>query len=309
MHFVAIFNQDGGTFRTMDIADFIGDAERIFVAAGHTIDCRPVSGDKLQDALVAAVADPAVDVLIAGGGDGTISSAAAACFESGKPLAVLPAGTMNLFARSLGMPLDMHAALEAIASGELAEVDIATANGRPFVHQYSVGMHSRLVRIRNGLEYSNRLGKIFASIRAVGEALRRPLRFDAVIRTGTRIETRRATAISVSNNPLSEGHVPYAEVIDGGVLGVYVVRPMSALALLRLLLGLVFGNWKQHPLVAETEVKEVVLGFPRRKSSARAVIDGELVPLPAEVRISIHPRGLRVIRPGVPAEPVLAARV
>ena len=308
MHFVAILNQDGGTFRTMDIPTFVSDAERIFAAAGHTIDCRPVSGDNLPDELAASVRDPAVDVLIAGGGDGTISTAAAACFESGKPLAVLPAGTMNLFARSLGMPLDMLAALAAIAAGDLSEVDIATANGRPFVHQYSVGMHSRLVRIRNGLEYSNRLGKILASIRAVGEALRRPLRFDAVIRTGTRIETRRATAISVSNNPLSEGHAPYAETIDGGVLGVYVVRPMGAIALARLLLGLFIGNWKQHPLVTETEVNEVTLAFPRRKSSARAVIDGELVPLPAEVKIKIQPRGLRVIRPAsVAAEPVLAA--
>ena len=226
-----------------------------------------------------------------------ISTAAAVCFQSGKPLAVLPAGTMNLFARSLGMPLDLLEALAAIAAGELSEVDIATANDQPFVHQYSVGMHSRLVRIRNGLEYTNRLGKIIATVRALGETLRRPLRFDAVIRTGTRMETRRATAISVSNNPLSEGHVPYAEKIDGGVLAVYVVRPMSPMALARLLIGLLFGHWKQHPLVAETEVKEVTLAFPRRKSSARAVIDGELVPLPAEVRISIHPRALRVLRP------------
>ena len=297
MHFVAIFNRDGGSLRTMDIPALTREAERIFIAAGHTIDCRSISGDQLSETLRSCAADPTVDVLIAGGGDGTISAAAAACFESGKPLAVLPAGTMNLFARSLGMPLDIRAALAAIADGQVSEVDIATANDRPFVHQYSVGMHSRLVHIRNGLEYANRLGKIIASFRAVGETLRRPLRFDAVIRTGTRIETRRATAISVSNNPLSEGHMPYAETVDGGVLAVYVVRPMSPMALARLLVGLLFGHWKHHPLVAETEVKEVTLAFPRRKSSAQAVIDGELVPLPSEVKIIIHPRALRVFRP------------
>jgi len=308
MHFVAIFNKDGGTLRAMDIPTLIGDAERIFAAAGHTIECRPVNGDKLPEALKACSQDPAVDVLIAGGGDGTISTAAAACFESRKPLGVLPAGTMNLFARSLGMPLDLLEALAAIAAGQLSEVDIATANDRPFVHQYSVGMHSRLVRIRNGLEYSNRLGKILATVRALGETLRRPLRFDAVIRTGTRVETRRATAISVSNNPLSEGHVPYAEKIDGGVLAVYVVRPMSPTAFARLLVGVLIGNWKHHPMVAETEVKEVTLAFPRRKNSARAVIDGELIPLPQEVKITIHPRALRVFRPvRAVAEPVLAA--
>lgn len=297
MHFIAVLNTDSGTFRTMDVPGFVAMAEQAFAAAGHTLECRMVEGGQLVDELSRAAGDKSCDVLVAGGGDGTISTAAAICFESGKPLAVLPGGTMNLFAHSLAMPLEMQAAVEAIATGQLSRVDIATANGRPFVHQYSVGMHSRLVRIRDGLGYSGRLGKIVASVRAVGEALRRPPRFDAVIRTRTRIETRRATAISVSNNLLSEGHLPYAEQIDGSALGVYVVRPMSPLALGRLLLGVMMGTWKHHPLVSENEVSDVTLTFPRRKRDARAVIDGELVPLPSEVKLAIHPRALAVVRP------------
>lgn len=308
MHFIAVLNVAGGTFRTADVDAFVAMATATFAAAGHSMDCRTVDGRQLAEELKRAASDPVCDVLIAGGGDGTVSSAAGICFASGKPLAVLPGGTMNLFARSLAMPLDLHAAVGAIATGELTRVDIATANGRPFVHQYSIGMHSRLVRIRDGLGYSGRIGKIAASLRAVGEALRSPPRFDAVIRTRTRIETRRATAIAVSNNLLSEGHVPYAEQIEAGVLGVYVVRPMGPLKLARLLLDVMLGTWKRHPLVSESEVHQVSLSFPRRKHDARAVIDGELVPLPPEVRLQIHPRALRVVRPTatVSASPVAA---
>ncbi|HEV2516565.1 MAG TPA: diacylglycerol kinase family protein [Devosia sp.] len=303
MRFVGVFNKDGGTFRTMDMAAFVATAERIFTEHGQSIECRVVGGDELITELERAAVDPAADVVLAGGGDGTVSAAAGICFAHKMVLAVLPAGTMNLFARSLGGPLQLEAALGAIARGQVAAVDIATANGRPFVHQFSVGVHSRLVRIRNGLTYHSRWGKMLASLRAIGLALSRPPVFDAVISTAQGTERRQATAIAVSNNVLGEGHVPYAEAVDRGVLGVYVVKPMPPAELARLALALAFGNWKAHPLVSEREVKQVSLSFPHRKASALAVIDGELIPLQRQVDLRIHAGGLRVVLPGADAAP------
>jgi diacylglycerol kinase family enzyme len=299
MRFVGVFNQDGGTFRTMDMAAFVATTERIFAEHGQSIECRVVGADQLIAELERAAADPAVEAVLAGGGDGTISAAAGICFTHKMALAVLPAGTMNLFARSLGVPLQLEAALGAIARGEVAAVDIATANGRPFVHQFSVGLHSRLVRIRNGLTYHSRWGKMLASLRAVGLALSRPLVFDAEISTRQGTERRKATAIAVSNNVLGEGHVPYAEAVDRGVLGVYVVEPMPPAELAGLALSLALGNWKAHPLVSEREVKQVNLSFPHRKASALAVIDGELIPLARQVDLRVHAGGLRVVLPAV----------
>lgn len=299
MHFIGIFNRDGGTFRTMDLPAFVTTAETIFAARGHSLECRVVSAGDLIGELERAAGDPTSDALLAGGGDGTISAAAGICFAHGMALAVLPAGTMNLFARSLGVPLQLEAALSAIAGGEVAPIDIATANGRPFVHQYSVGMHSRLVRIRNELTYRSRWGKMLASLRAVGLALSRPLVFDAEISTRQGTDRRKATAIAVSNNVLGEGHVPYAEAVDRGVLGVYVVKPMPPAELARLALSLALGNWKAHPLVSEREVAQVSLSFPRRKASALAVIDGELIPLEKQVNLKIHAGGLRVVLPAL----------
>jgi diacylglycerol kinase family enzyme len=301
MHFVGVLNKDGGTFRTMDLDAFAADATRIFAEAGQTLDCRVVEGRALIRELERAAGDPAADALLAGGGDGTVSAAAAICFRHRMPLAVLPAGTMNLFARSLKVPLNLDQALRALAHGELGQVDIATANGRPFVHQYSVGMHSRLVRIREGLTYHSRWGKMLASVRAVGATLSRPLVFDAEIRTPTGVENRRAMAISVSNNVLGEGHVPYAEDVDRGVLGVYVVKPMPAGEAARLVFSLMFGTWKHHPLVSERQVEQVTLSFPRRKKSAKAVIDGELIPLDKRVELKLHHGALQVVVPKLEA--------
>jgi diacylglycerol kinase family enzyme len=306
MHYIGIFNRDGGTFRTMDMDVFTADAVRVFAEHGHTLDPRVVEASHLIEELQRAAHDPKCDALLVGGGDGTISSAAEICFRAKLPLAALPAGTMNLFARSLQIPQTLTEALLALAGGETRRVDIATANGKAFVHQYSVGIHTRLVRMREELQYSSRLGKIIASVRAVVRAVRRPPVFWAEIRTARGLERRKATGITVTNNVLAEGHVPHADELDRGVLGVYVLKPLAPLALARLCFNVIMGHWKGNPEVSENEVKDVTLVFPRRKSSALALIDGELMPLAARIELRVHPGALQVVAPLTQAEPVAA---
>jgi len=305
MHFIGVFNEDGGKFRTMDLGIFAVRVQEIMAEHGHTVEIRIVAGKDLIPELVRAAEDPASQALLAGGGDGTISAAAEVCFRTGMPLAVVPAGTMNLFARSLKLPLNLEEAVKALAAGRLMGVDIATANGTPFVHQYSVGIHTRLVRIRESMKYRSHLGKMLASLRAIALAVYRPPIFDAEIRTSRGVDTRKASGITVSNNLLAEGHIPHADRIDRGVLGVYVVDPMPASELLKLCAQVLLGTWKGHPLVSEKEVTFVSLRFPRRKSSAQALMDGELIALEPRVDIQIHPRALNVIAPL--AQPAVAA--
>ena len=306
MHYIGVLNRDGGTFRTMDMEAFAAQAVSIFAEQGHRLDPRIVGGRELIDELNKAATDPLADAVLAGGGDGTISAAAEICFRAGKPLAVLPAGTMNLFARSLKVPLALDAALKALAAGTTRNVDIATANGEAFVHQYSVGIHARLVRMREQLVYRSRWGKMVASVRAIVRAVRRPPVFWAEIRTARGLERRKATGITVTNNILGEGHYPHADDLDRGVLGVYVLKPLPPLALARLCVEVILGRWKGSPQVSEKEVSEVTLVFPRRKSSAQALIDGELSPLAALVELRIHPGALKVIAPLEQPEAVAA---
>lgn len=297
MRIAAILNQQGGTLRTMDVKDLAQRATKIFADHGHRLDVHIVSGEQVEPSLQAVASDPAVEAILAGGGDGTISAAAAVAFESGKPLAVLPAGTMNLFARALHMPLELDDALEAIAAGQIEHVDIATANGRPFVHQFSVGIHARLVRIRNGMTYASRVGKMVASLRAIAAAAINPPRFEVELEEAGQRVVRTVSGITVSNNPLDNGPIPVAERLDTGLLGVYLASTVGTAELINLAFDVFSGRWRDNPQVSELEVRRICLRFPKRKRDAFAVIDGELVELDREVTLQEHRRSLPVILP------------
>ena len=295
MHVIGVFNRDGGTFKTTDMDAFAQRAVAAFAARGHDLETRIVSGDELVDQLKSAAAK--ADLLLAGGGDGTISAAAGAAYGRSIPLAVLPAGTMNLFARSLGIPLNLDDALTALADGEVRNVDIATANGRPFIHQFSVGIHPKLVKLRETLSYHGRVGKMLASVRAAAGVIFNPPNFHIEVLTKHGLERRRTVGISVSNNPFGEGYVPHTEGLDGGLLGIYIVKPLTPWVLFKLCLAVVRGKWKSAPEVIDKEAREVTLRFPRRKSTAMAVVDGELIALASRVDLKIHPGALKVVVP------------
>jgi diacylglycerol kinase family enzyme len=305
MHFIGVFNRDSGTFKTTDMAAFALRASTILHAHGHTLDARIVEGDGLIAELKRAAQEGSV--LLAGGGDGTISAAAAVAYKRNVPLAVIPAGTMNLFARSLQLPLNLDAALEAIAVGDIVHVDIATANGRPFVHQFSVGIHAKLVKLRQALSYRGRVGKMLASGRAFLGAISNAPNFYADITTRTGVERRATAGISVSNNPIS-GPLPVADRLDRGVLGVYVIAPLTPRNVVRLAAGAVTGRLKTLPEIVDREAREVTLHFPRKTAGAVAAIDGELVKLADTVELKIHPAALPVVMPRIAAEAEPAAR-
>ncbi|SMH57053.1 diacylglycerol/lipid kinase family protein [Mesorhizobium australicum] len=297
MRFIAVLNRGGGTLRTMDLDAFESRMRDRLGEAGHTVEVRTVEGRDLMDALREAVAAPEADVVLAGGGDGTISAAASVVMDTGKALAVLPAGTMNLFARSLGMPLDLDSALAAFATGEIREVDVATANGRPFVHQYSVGLHAKLVKIRDQMKFSSRLGKMRASVRAAFATLIRPPSMVVSIDIDGAEIIVRASGIGVTNNLFGEGHLPYADHPDGGTLGVYVTTARRLPQLLSALAHMLVGRWNRNAHVEIHTGKEVVLKFNRLHRRHRCVIDGELSPIEHETAIRIHPKSLRVLVP------------
>ena len=299
MHVIGVFNRDSGTFKTTDMDAFAAKAVEVFAGHGHTLEPRIVDSRTLVSELTRAAGE--AEMLLAGGGDGTISAAAGVAYRAGIPLAVLPAGTMNLFARSLGIPLRLEDALEALAGGETQAVDIATANGRPFIHQFSVGIHPKLVKLRASLTYKSRLGKMLASVRAALAAIVNPPSFNADLLTRGRLERRRTAGISVSNNPLDEGHLPIADRLDRGVLGIYLVPPLTLPVMLRLAFGLLRGKFRSLPEIMDREAREATLFFPHKKSGAAGVMDGELERLPDRVDLKIHHRALRVVVPKAPA--------
>ena len=301
MHFIAVLNRDGGTLKSTDLDAFGSRLQETLHAAGHTSEVRVVSGPELVEALGKAARSRKADVVMAGGGDGTISAAAAALKGSAKALAVLPAGTMNLFARSLGIPLALDAAVEAFATGTVIEVDVATANGKVFVHQFSVGMHAKMVHLREKMEFGSRLGKIRASAKAAVSTMLDPPVLSATLKIGEAEILTHTTGIGVTNNLFGEGHLPYADNPAGGVLGIYVTVARRRGEVLRFLLNMARGRWRRNDQVEIHQAADATLTVRASRGKWRAVIDGELEKLGKETVFQIHPGALKVLVPAKPA--------
>ena len=131
MRVMAIVNSGAGSGSAGEI-----DAEKLrklFLDAGIEADVRIVPGDQVGEAAEEAVRS-GVDAVVAGGGDGTIRAVAAHLAGGPIPLGVLPVGTLNHFARDLGIPLDLPEAVGVIAQGAIHDLDVGEVNGEVFVN-------------------------------------------------------------------------------------------------------------------------------------------------------------------------------
>src|SRR3954471_17771311 len=136
-----IINERSGTARGADAG---GQIQSLFDKHGLRVRLERVRepGDLPARARQAASRG---DVLVAGGGDGTVSSVASVAADAGATMGVLPMGTLNHFAKDLGIPLDLEHAVATVAGGHVREVDVGEVNGRVFVNNSSVGLYPRMV--------------------------------------------------------------------------------------------------------------------------------------------------------------------
>lgn len=297
MRITAVLNPKSGSLRTDDPHRLGMRLESLFAEQGHDLDYLMPDGPDLIETLQGLAADPELDAIIACGGDGTASAAAGIAWEHGKAIGILPGGTMNLFARSLGIPLDVDLAAEALALGRPGTVDIATVNGRPFIHQLSVGLHPKTVKLRRAFSYNSRIGKMVASARAFLASIGKPPVFHVDITTKDGRWSGPLSALSVSNNPYGPGHLPYPDRLDSGLLGIYTAEPLDRRQSLQIAADMTLGSWDANPFLKRQLSPEAEISFPDLALSAKAVIDGELVPLERTLVFKLHAGALKVLMP------------
>ncbi len=295
MRFSAIINSEASTVRTID-RDWLRETVCArFSQHGHSISVAFVEGRRIEAALAAARDAPDMEAILAGGGDGTISAAAGMLQGTGKALAVLPGGNMNLYARSLGIPLDPGAAISALAAGRPAAADIAFANERAFIHEFSLGLHPEMIEARDRQRYGSRLGKLVGGLRSLSQTILRPPRVRVWLDDGSGRERAIATAaLAISNNRFGEGHLPYADRIDGGELGVYIAHTIRPADLAAIAARISTGAWAGMQQMETFTAPSVRL---MRRRPMKAAIDGELVKMRGPVDIRIAPGALSVIVP------------
>jgi diacylglycerol kinase family enzyme len=238
-------------------------------------------------------------LVVAGGGDGTQAGVASSLAGTDAVQGVLPLGTLNHFAKDLGIPLKLEEAVRTIAQGRVLQVDVGEVNGRVFINNSSIGLYPEIVHERE--RQRMRLGK--SKWRALASATlhvtQRPHTLAVRIESEAEDQLRRTPFVFVGNNPYTmEGlDIGARESLQGGELALYLARRRGRLALLRLALRALFKRLDQ------AEDFEVVTGpafvVSTRDARMRVATDGEIAMLQTPLHYRIRPGALRVM---VPAE-------
>jgi diacylglycerol kinase family enzyme len=295
MKVIALLNRHSGAAASATIPPERQVAEAL-AAAGLDADVRCVAGDQLDDEAKAAAAAK-VDAVIAGGGDGTISTVAAALVGSDTPLGVLPLGTLNHFAKDLGIPLDLAAAARVIAANTPRPVDLARVNDQIFINNSSLGVYARAIVDRDATQRRSRLSKWPAMSLAVLKTFRRApmihVRLDA---EGT-VEQLKSPLIFIGNNRyrLDLLNVGARDRLDEGVLSLYVARVKSRWGMLKLLFNGALGRLQQDRDFETLYPREVWL--ETRRTRLHVAADGEVMRMNAPLHYEILPRAINVFVP------------
>jgi diacylglycerol kinase family enzyme len=249
-------------------------------------------GSELRKAVRQAVEDGCA-TLVAGGGDGTINTAAQAVMGRKIALGVLPLGTLNHFAKGLGIPLDVAEATKVILDGVTCQVDVGEVNDRIFLNNSSIGVYPAIVRLRERYRATVR-GKWIAAFWAGLTVLRRHPFMALRIRVEGESIIRRTPLLVVANNEyrMSGLHGGTRESLTGGRLAVYVLHAEQRPGLLRLawqvlLKGL--DRVREVDLLLDTEAT-----VETRRRNLQVALDGEVTVLESPLEYRIKPLALRV---------------
>jgi diacylglycerol kinase family enzyme len=250
-----------------------------------------------EDARHAALeaADDGARALAVAGGDGSVAAVAGVAVERGLPLAVVPTGTLNHFARDLGLDLARPLrALDALVAGHERRVDVGRINGRFFVNNVSLGVYAEMLGDPGYRGDKLRVAQAKLQAAFFDPGLRRALRITPP--DGAPLES--VVAVVVSNNPYELARwdgFGRRQSLDTGTLQVSVLDTGTLEELERLLAGTLLGALEFRPALRHWTAEYLETG--RVGELVRAGVDGEPVALEAPLRLSTDPGALRVLLP------------
>jgi len=294
-----IVNAKSGPDATDDDGDVV---EAAFAAHGIEAQIHVLKPDEDIADAVDRLLDAGAEAIVAGGGDGTINAVASRLLGREVTLGVLPLGTLNHFARDLGIPFELDAAVKIIADHHVVTTDVGGVDDRIFLNNSSIGLYPRIVTEREDAQRHLGLGKWPALARATWHALRHPSSFNAVVCVdGEEIE-RRTPFIFVGNNCyVLEGFgLGRRACLDDGVLSLNVLRPKSALGFLWLGLRSLLGIGSHAGDFDHFQAEHFEIRAQR--GDEEVAIDGEVTRMASPMRYRIRKRALRVFAPATAAK-------
>ena len=268
--------------------------EQALRAAGIEGPVELVEGRRIAER-AQAFAEQGAKSIIVGGGDGSVSAAAQPLAGSSAVLGILPLGTLNHFARDLGIPPELEKAAELIASGRTRAVDVAEVNGRVFVNNSAIGLYPLMVVDRESQQHrlgrSKRLAMLVASLRTLS-------RFHDQRLTLTSGDGRSAIdtpLLFVGNNDyrLALPAAGQRDSLDDGKLCVLVMRKKGVPGFLAATLRALVGLAREDDMIRMDAMSE--LRVDSRRPAMTLSVDGETCRMKPPLDYRIRPGALKVI--------------
>lgn len=271
------------------------DIAALFLAAGTEaliVDLKP--GQDFAE--VARAASAHTSIVVAAGGDGTVSRVAAGLVGTPAVLGVLPLGTLNHFAKDLRIPLDLEKAVATIAAPRVGSIDVGRVNDRVFLNNSSIGIYPSIIEAREDLR---RLGhrKWPAFALATFRVLRRYRGVFVRIEADGRQSVWRTPFVFVGNNEYELDGIRLGgrTRLDGGRLFTYLaprVRTREVPMLLaRALLGV-----RQSGAFEIVSAPELWIDMPNARH-VRVALDGEITTMTTPLHYRTWPGALKVLLP------------
>lgn len=242
-----------------------------------------------------------VPLIVAAGGDGTVGAAADMVTGSGAVLAVLPLGTSNDFARSLGIPTDPVRAARLLASGKISTIDagqllVPGQAPRHFVHAATVGLNVSFAKLATQASLRRRFGRLTYAV-AAAKALHQHEQFQCPLRYDDgRVEQLRLVHLSVINAPIFGGFLGMrvsGANLDDRALDIIAVEHLSVRRLLQAAAQPILGISRPIPGIHTLHAAHLTV---HTSTPHDVALDGELIgTIPADFQVAGD--ALRVVTP------------
>jgi diacylglycerol kinase (ATP) len=234
-----------------------------------------------------------VELVIIGGGDGTLNCAIEGLIDTKLPLGILPMGTANDLARTLEIPTDLSAACQVIASGKVRLIDLGWVNGKHFFNVASLGLSVEITQ-RLTKDVKQRWGVLayaFTALETIWES--RPFRAEIIVKNQSFYV--KTIQIAIGNGRYYGGGMKVAEdaTIDDRRLDLYSLETQHWWEIIALLPAMRQGNHSNWPNVRAFHAQEIEVNTSKRRPINT---DGEITThTPAKFRVI--PQALAVIAP------------
>jgi diacylglycerol kinase family enzyme len=293
-HITVIINGEAGSGHDDAVAASLREQ---FAANGMTATIVLAKGGKEIIAAARAAVKEGVPMVAGGGGDGTQNAVAAELVGTGIPYGVLPMGTLNHFAKDLGIPLDLEGAVRTIATGTPKQVDVGQVNDQVFLNNSSLGLYPDIVRDREKQQSRLGRGKWPAALWATVSALRRYPFLSVRMHADDTHLARRTPFVFIGNNEYTmEGLAIGARSrLDAGTLSMYVAQRPGRLGLLRFALRALIGGLKEERDFDVLLVQDMTI--ETRHQHLHVAFDGEVEKMRTPLHYRIRPGALTVMVP------------